>query len=322
MNHCLVTGVTGFIGRELCRHLRVKKNIVIKAVTRQKIEGNWDQTCLCDFEQGVIPGEEMDGVDTIFHLAGLAHDFRTGLDIDSVYRKVNTEATVNLASLAAERGVKRFVFVSSVKAGGSAPEGECADEDSQGEPEGIYGLTKRNAELGLLQIGKETGMHVSIIRPALVYGPNVKGNLQMMLNGIIKGWFPPLPETLNVRTMVHVEDLVNALILVAEKKEANGEIFILTDGKHYSSRGIFNEMCVAVGNRIPRWYVPKIFFFISAKVGDLMGSFAKVPFDSLRYHKLLGDDCYSSNKIREKLGFQSKFTLINALPEMVRKMRE
>jgi UDP-glucose 4-epimerase len=322
MNYCLVTGATGFIGRELCRHLRRKKNIVIKAVTRQEVEGSWDQSCFYDFDKGVISGEEMDGIDTVFYLAGIAHDFRTGLDVDSLYRKVNTEVPVILAALAAEKGVKRFVFVSSVKAGGSAPQGVCVGEEFQGEPEGIYGRTKRDAEIELLRIGKETGLHVSIIRPALVYGPNMKGNLQMMLNGIKKGWFPPLPETANIRTMVHVEDVVSALILAAEKEEANGEIFIVSDGKHYSSREIFNEMCIAVGNRIPSWFVPRILFLILAKIGDLLGQFMKVPFDSYRYNKLLGDDCYSSDKIRKKMGFQAKITLRNALPEMVNAIRK
>lgn len=317
MKHCLVTGATGFVGRQLCRHLRMTKGIVVKAVIRQEIEGCWDQSCFCDFDKGVLSGEEMEGVDTVFYLAGIAHDFNSGSGIDSVYRKVNTVAPLNLAALAAEKGVRRFVFVSSVKAGGSPPQGICAGEDFQGEPEGIYGQTKRDAEIELLEIGKKTGMHVAIIRPALVYGPNVKGNLQMMLNGIKKGWFPPLPPTANRRTMVHVEDLVTALVLAAEKEEANGQIFIVSDGKNYSSREMFDEMCVALGNRIPRWSVPEIFFLISAKIGDLVGLFMKVPFDSYRYHKLLGDDCYSSDKIRKELGFKAKNTFKDALPGIV-----
>ena len=101
MKHFLITGANGFIGRQLCRRLHTGNNIGIKAITRQEVEGPWDQTCLCDFAQGGIPAEEMAGVDTVFHLAGIAHDFRTGPDIATLYRTVNTAATVQLASLAA-----------------------------------------------------------------------------------------------------------------------------------------------------------------------------------------------------------------------------
>lgn len=160
-------------------------------------------------------------------------------------------------------------------------------------------------------------MHVAIIRPALVYGPDLKGNLGRMLRGIVKGWFPPLPETANIRTMVHIDDLVRAIILAAEKEEANGEIFIVTDGRHYSSREIYNEMCVAAGHQIPSWSIPVSVFLMLAKLGDLIGKLSRVPFDSNRYRKLLGDDCYSSGKIREKLGFQPQITLKDALPEIM-----
>ena len=130
-----------------------------------------------------------------------------------------------------------------MKAGGKAVSGQCINESDQNEPEGIYGKSKREAEIKLLKIGKEYGMHVSIIRPSLVYGPNVKGNLQLMLSGIKKGWFPPLPEIGNKRSMIHVDDLVRAILLVATDERANGEIFIATDSMPYSSREIYNTMC-------------------------------------------------------------------------------
>ncbi|MFO7607101.1 MAG: NAD-dependent epimerase/dehydratase family protein [Desulfurivibrionaceae bacterium] len=318
MNNCLVTGATGFVGRELCCFLRERENVRIKAVSRRSAEGCWDSHFCWDFENGALPAAELAGVDTIFHLAGIAHDFRIGPKIDFLYKKVNADATVMLAEIAVRQGVKRFVFASSVKAGGSSPDGICADEEYQGEPDGSYGLTKREAEIKILEIGRATGMHVSIIRPALVYGRSVKGNLAMMLRCIDKGWFPPLPDTGNIRTMVHVYDLVKALVLAAEKKEASGEIFIVTDGIRYSSREIFNEMCLAVGRKIPDWSVPETFFLILARMGDLFGRLGKVPFDTCRYNKLLGDDCYSSTKIQEILKFKPEKSLRKALPEMVR----
>ena len=128
----------------------------------------------------MIPRASIDGVDTIFHLAGVAHDQRDASKIESHYRAGNVEATVRLAELAVASGVKRFIFVSSVKAGGPAVVGHCMTEVDQREPEDIYGKTKREAEIKLLEIGRHSDMHVSIMRPSLVYGPGVKGNLRLM----------------------------------------------------------------------------------------------------------------------------------------------
>jgi nucleoside-diphosphate-sugar epimerase len=196
-------------------------------------------------------------------------------------------------------GVKKFVFVSSVKSGGVNNFGKCLTERDQNTPDGIYGKTKRQAELDLLRIGNGSNMEISIIRPSLVYGPNVKGNLQFMLSGISKGWFPPLPETGNRRSMIHVDDLVRAIFLVAEDERANGNIFIATDGVLHSSRELYNAMCSAVGQSIPKSSVPKTLFDIASLVS---------PRIKYKINKLLGDACYSSVKL-EALGFKAKKSL-------------
>ena len=96
-------------------------------------------------------------------------------------------------------------------------------------------------------------MPISIVHPTLVYGPRVKGNLQLMQSGIKNYWFPPLPETGNKHSMIHVDDLVRAVLFVAESHYHNGEIFIATDGISYSSRQIYNDMCLALGKSVPKW---------------------------------------------------------------------
>jgi UDP-glucose 4-epimerase len=257
------------------------------------------KTVVCDLQSGVIPDDALEGVDVVFHLAGFAHDFRDEKKSVDFYQKINVDATVQLANIAVKSKVKKFVFVSSVKAAGIASFGVCVSESDQGDPEGIYGKTKREAELKLLKIGKESGMHVSIIRPSLVYGPNAKGNLQLMLLGIKNGWFPPLPETGNKRSMIHVDDLVLAILLVADDERANGEIFIATDGTPYSSRDIYNAMCSALDKSIPKWSVPKGLFDMASLVN---------PRIKYKLNKLLGDECYSSAKL-EALGFKAKKSL-------------
>ena len=289
----LITGATGFIGRKLI-------NVVdgeIRVLSREK-HSDYD-TIVCDLQSEVIPDQALNNVNTVFHLAGFAHDMRDASKIADLYYKVNVSATVQLANLAVKSGVKRFVFVSSVKAGGNPPLGTCANEKDQKNTEDVYGKTKREAELKLLEIGQVSGMHVSIIRPSLVYGPDVKGNLQLMLSGIEKGWFPPLPETGNKRSMIHVDDLVRALLLVANDDRANGEIFIATDGTPYSSRDIYNAMCSALDKSIPKWSVPKTLFDIASLVSSQI---------KYKINKLLGDECYSSAKL-EALGFKAKKSL-------------
>ena len=291
-----VTGGSGFIGQRLTVALK-QLGGEIRALSREE-QSDYD-TIVCDLQSEVIPDQALNNVNTVFHLAGFAHDIRDASKISDLYYKVNVSATVQLANLAVKSGVKRFVFVSSVKAGGDPPIGTCANEKDQRNAEDVYGRTKREAELKLLEIGQVSGMHVSIIRPSLVYGPDVKGNLQLMLSGIGKGWFPPLPETGNRRSMIHVDDLVRAILLVAEDKRANGEIFIATDGTPHSSRYIYNAMCSALDKSIPKWSVPKILFDMASLVN---------PRIKYKLNKLLGDECYSSAKL-EALGFKAKKTL-------------
>jgi len=296
MTKYLVTGSTGFIGSRLLGLLNTIK-CDVRLLARSKV--NNYETVVCNLEQDRISKHALESVDTVFHLAGFAHDMQDPSKVEDLYRVINVEATVELARLAVESGVKRFVFISSVKAGGGLTSGKCINESDQNEPEGVYGKSKREAELKLLKIGKESDMHVSIIRPSLVYGPEVKGNLQLMLTGIKKGWFPPLPEMGNRRSMIHVDDLVRAILLVSEDERANGEVFIATDGMPHSSREIYNAMCNVEGKPIPKWSVPKFLFNLVATISP-----------KIRYKvdKLLGDECYSSEKL-EALGFKAQRTL-------------
>ena len=293
MTKYLVTGSTGFIGSRLLGLLSTMESNV-RLLARSK--ANNYETIVCNLGQDRIPGYALESIDTVFHLAGLAHDIQNPSKVKNLYRTINVDATVELARLAVESGVKRFVFISSVKAGGLPLSEHCASESEQGNPEGVYGKTKRDAELKLLKIGKESGMHVSIVRPSLVYGPDVKGNLQLMLSSIKDGWFPPLPETGNQRSMIHVDDLVRAILLVADDDRANGEIFIAADGTPYSSRDIYNAMCNVLGKSIPKWSVPKSLFDMVSLIS---------PHIKYKVDKLLGDECYSSKKL-EKLGFKAQ----------------
>ena len=293
MQKVLVTGATGFIGQHLINCLKLE-GFTIRTVGRRPV---FDiETVICDFINDGIPKNTLEGIDVVFHLAGYAHDIKNKSEADETYQKMNVNVTSDLLLLSVQHKVKRFIFVSSVKAGGLPIDGECASEENQRDPDGIYGKTKREAELKVLEAGRESGMHVSILRPSLVYGPSVKGNLQLMMLGVERGWFPPLPDTGNSRSMIHVDDIVRALLLLARNKEANGEIFIATDGKEYSSRDIYEIMRYVLGKRVLNWSVPQFLFKAISSIS---------PYLKYKIDKLLGDECYSSEKL-QSLGFEAQ----------------
>ncbi len=293
MKSYFITGASGFVGNRLINALDGD----IRVLSRIS-QANLD-TVVCDFRSDSIPKDSLHGVDIVFHLAGIAHDTSDQTKAIDLYQKVNVDATVELARLAIKSGVRKFIYISSVKACGKEVLGRCGNEEDQSEPNSIYGKTKREAELKLLEMSRNSKMHISIIRPALVYGPNVKGNLKLMLSGIRKGWFPPLPKTGNKRSMIHVDDLVRAILLVTKDVNSNGEIFIATDGIFYSANEIYKMMCSLEGKSVPGWSVPKIFFNLISIVS---------PSIKHKINKLLGDECYSSKKL-EALGFSAKKTL-------------
>ena len=137
------------------------------------------------------------------------------------------------------------------------------------------------------------------MRPALVYGRQVKGNLKNMMRGIDKGWFSPLPETNNKKSMIHVDDLVLAILFLNNKDNLKGNLFTATDGKFYSSAEIYDILCTVLGKKISKWRVPKSFF-------DFISFF--FPFIKTKIEKLLGNDFYTSYEL-ESLGFKAKKTL-------------
>ncbi len=294
----LVTGATGFIGKRVVS-LSEKTGHVTRVLTRRPFPGK--DTVICDLLHEEIPPEALSGIETVIHLAGYAHNPPSDKRIHiEKYRALNVNAALRLAQLASENGVKRFVFVSSVKAGGKPLPGECMDEKDQTKPEGIYALTKREAEKGLLNFGRDSGLEIVIVRPSLVYGPTMKGYLQQMLRGIAQGWFPPLPETGNRRSLIHVDDLSRALLFLSEKPSIAGEIFIATDGQYYSSRQIYEALRSATGRKSkPRWYVPSPVFRTAARFNTRWRNMVE---------KIFEDECYNPKKLLA-LGFAPRLSL-------------
>lgn len=307
MGLSLVTGASGFIGgrllaegdRALLRHA---------AATPGSMVGD-----LLALES---LAEACKGVECVFHCAGYAHAFSAS-DPD-VHWRINCEGTRNLLQAAGEAGVRRFVFLSSVKAM-AEPGDACVDEDWPGEPDTPYGRAKRAAEAAVLEAGAKYGMHVASLRLAMVYGHGGRGNLERMARGIRAGWFPPLPETGNRRSLVHVDDVVAAMRLVAQAPAANGRTYIVADPKAYSGREIYDAIRRVLGKPPARWRVPAALLRSGGWLGDGLGKLAgrTLPLNSEVTERLLGSACYSPARIERELGWHAGIGLDEGVREML-----
>ena len=309
----LVTGASGFVGGALCRALRGKGRI--RALFRRPAEGPWDERVLADLAEE-IPRGALDGVDTVFHLAAKTDDGWTSPADEGVFHRVNTEGTARLVDASVSAGVTRFVLLSSIKAMGPSG-GACLGETAPARPSTPYGRSKKEAEDLLLGAGGIR--HVCVARAAPVYGAGSKGNLARMIASVNRGMFPPLPDTKNERSMVHVDDLARALCLCAEEDDAAGRVFIVTDGRRYSTRQVYEWVCEATGKKKPRWSIPPFVFHAAGALGDAVGRLRGKPFavNSGTVDRLLGSACYDSSLVARTLGFSPEWDLERALPEMV-----
>ncbi len=319
----LVTGATGFIGRHLVEALR-SRNAVVHALVRHGSRAprtSWPAGAVIERHGDFDRPQTLDGlcvgVETVFHIAGYS-----GLEPDgaaeNVHWQVTVEGTRALLAQARKAGVRRFVFVSSVKAMGEGGVTRL-DESSPAAPVSPYGRAKLEAEKLVLETGITHGMHVYVLRLPLVYGRDNKGNIPHMVAAIDRGWFPPLPEVGNKRSMVHVDDVVQAMLLAATNLSAADKVYIVTDGQAYSTRQIYEWTCAALQRPVPRWTLPLPLLRFAAHMGDMIGrvSGRRFVLDTDALDKLIGSAWYSSEKIRQELNYRPVYTLRDALPEMV-----
>ncbi|MEW6512989.1 MAG: NAD-dependent epimerase/dehydratase family protein [Pseudomonadota bacterium] len=292
----LVTGATGFIGR---RQLQPGDRVLARDGTKMPGAARGDLLDPSSLRKAC------EGIDTVFHCAGYAHAFNSS-DPDAHWR-INFEGTCNLLQAAGEAGVKRFIFLSSVKAI-AEPGDECVDEDWPGEPDTPYGKAKRAAEEAVLEAGVKYGMHVVNLRLAMVYGHGGRGNLERMAKAISAGWFPPLPETGNRRSLVHVDDVVEVMRLVAERPEANGRTYIVADSRAYSGREIQDAIRAVLRAPTLSWSVPAGLLRMTGRLNSRLGEIVD---------RLIGSACYSPARIERELGWRARIGLDEGLREML-----
>lgn len=289
----LITGANGFIGRRLIQPGE-------RALVRRP--SGFPNEVIGDLLDPACLARACEGVEVVFHCAGLA-DVQ---DDSEAQWRINFEGTRNMLVAASQTGVKCFVFLSSVKAM-AEPGDECIDEDWLGKPTTAYGLAKLAAEEAVLEAGAKYGMHVVNLRLVMVYGRGNRGNLWKMAQAIRKGWFPGLPETGNRRSIVHVQDVVEAARLVAGRPEANRRTYIIAYPRPYSTHEI-EETIRAILRAPTLWRMPS-------------WALRAAGWSHPRLHeiveRLMGSACYSPARIERELGWRARIGIENGLQEML-----
>ena len=325
----LVTGGTGFIGQRLVLAL-CRSGAAVRVLTRRRpdsVERIRSEGGVSFFSGDLSDHSSLrglcEGVENVFHLAGLAHTEARGREgyAEEQWR-TTVGGTENLLA-EAEGRVRNVVYLSSVKVMGAGGDREI-DEMFAPHPEGSYGTARLAAESRILEFGKRQGVQTSVLRLSMVYGAGCKGNVPRMIEAVDRNRFPPLPDTGNRRSMVHVDDVVQAALLAARNPRSAGQVYIVTDGRVYSTRQIYVWICHALGKTVPGWTVPVGLLRAAASAGDLIGAVRgrQFVFNSDVLDKLAGSAWYSSRKIKEELGFRPACNLEDSLPEMVTYYRQ
>ncbi len=315
----LITGSSGFVGLHLCAQLQASNNKIATLSRKRDSPHGGKQHWHIDLLAQTLPIELLTGVDVVVHLAGLAHQPATHGNNPQPYFDLNRDATLKLAKAASEANVKKFLFVSSVKAAQYDRAHEPNDETISALPDDAYGLSKRQAEQALLQLPAKD-MEIVIVRPSLIYGAGVKGNLHNMLRGVGAGWFPIISGG-GVRSMVSLHDLCAALVALSTADGVANEIFIVTDGERYTIERIATAMRAAYakrgnGLRLRVQDLRRVAALNNA-VKRRLG--VALPINTV-IAKLCDSEWYSSAHLRQALDWRPRQTLEDQLPAMVRNL--
>lgn len=312
----LVTGANGFIGSALVEYFVANGVGVVAGVRKQSfnLTEGFRQEIKLDLadDSFALSTSLLEGVDTIIHAAARAHIMRDeSINPLDEYRKVNCDATLKLARLASASGVKRFVFLSSIKVNGEMTSFGCSfSPEDDFIPTDPYGLSKYEAEQGLMKIAKETDMEVVIIRPPLVYGSDVKGNFASMINWMRKPIPLPFGAIHNQRSLVALDNLVDFIALCADRErspKAANQVFLISDNEDVSTTQLLQKVAKAQKDS-KAWLIP-------VPVG-LMTFAAKLIGKGDVANRLFGNLQVDSSKARNLLGWKPVVTMDEALEKM------
>lgn len=301
----LVTGASGFVGRELCAELVRRRYSVRGAVRGDSVSASHTTVRIADIgpETGWTPA--LEGIEVVIHLAARVHVMHdVSGDPLAEFRKVNVAGTENLARQAAAAGARRLVYVSSIGVNGlQTVSGKPFFESDAPNPHNAYALSKLEAEQVLARISRETGLEIVIVRPPLVYGGNAPGNFAQMFNVLARGIPLPLAAVHNLRSLIYLGNLADALILCAVAPEASGRTYLVSDGEDISTPELLRRLGAATGAQARLFPCP-------AALLRLFGQLSGKP-DQI--DRLLGSLRINDEKIRRELGWVPPYTLEQGL---------
>lgn len=293
MSKILITGATGFVGSKLTEILESKRCVVRRGAQHHfsdyfEIEDldaatNWDMA--------------FSDIETVIHLAGLAHNANKFTAEE--YENVNVLGTVALAKAAADSGVKRFVFVSSIGVNGTETQSKPFSSYMIAKPHNVYAYSKLNAEQALKKIQADTGLEVVIVRPSLVYGSAAPGNFGLLVKLIRNVSFLPFGLTRNKRDFISVQNLANLLVTCASHHNAVGHTFLASEGETVSIKEFTNAIAKGLGKRVYQLPVPVCLMRLA---GKLLGKSAMV-------EQLVGNLQVDSSDLRQVLGWTAPYTM-------------
>ncbi len=312
MTCVLVTGASGFVGRRVCERalglgMKVKgshrspgsQSLVPQGVEKIQIpsvNGNTDWS------------NALTGVDVVVHLAGRVHIAKdTAKDPLATYREVNTAGTRWLARMAVNAGVRRLVYVSTIKVNGEKTATAPFTETDAPRPQDAYAISKWESEQALHGIGAEFGLEIVILRPPLVYGEGVGANFLRLLNLVRRGIPLPLASVPNRRSLIYVKNLADAVLTSATHPRAKGETFLVSDGNDISTPELIRRIANAMNLPARMFPCPPRLLSI---VGGLVGSSAELD-------RLLGSLVIDSAKIRSECGWMPPYTMSQGLKKTV-----
>lgn len=303
----LVTGATGLVGGAVVRRLLLDGQARVRAAVRSRDRSLPDgaQPVIADLASPDSWPSALDGVTEVVHAAARVHVMRDdSSDPLTAYRRVNVEGTLSLARQAVKAGVRRFVFISSIKVNGEATSpGRNFSPDDEPAPVDPYGVSKHEAEAGLRQIASESGLEVVIIRPVLVYGPGVKGNFAAMLRWIQAGIPLPLASIRNRRSLVALDNLVDLVVACVRHPKAANQTFLVSDQEDLSTPDLLRRAGKALGKPARLFPVPVV----------ALEAVAHVCGRSNVALRLCGSLQVDTSKTRELLGWTPPFTVDEAL---------
>ncbi|HEF4733400.1 SDR family oxidoreductase [Burkholderia multivorans] len=303
MMHVVVTGANGFVGRSLCRTLVESGQLVTGIVRRNGVvpRGVGEYVYMgSEFADiGTHWPAARDTVDCVVHLAARVHVMNDSTsDPDAAFRAMNVDGTLRVAEAARQHGVRRIVFVSSIKAVAETDDGQPLREDCPAHPEDPYGRSKHDAEVLLRQFGEATGLETVIVRPPLVYGPEVRANFLRMMDAVARGIPLPLGSISARRSVLYVENLADALLKCVTDPRAAGECFHVADDNPPSITGLLRLVGDAVGKPARLLPVPATALHV---IGKLTGRSAAID-------RLTGSLQLDTERIKRVLGWQPPYT--------------